>query len=132
MQHLLSEKHRFSDWRKERWSRRRQVENQQSARRNGPPGKVPSWGSDERDSAGVTRGVSAIENSPWGLAAVQRQAGMEQIGSRLRRAGGEGEQQRGSNLAAERGRVVVSAGGFVICFRTERLEHIGWMRGGSQ
>lgn len=80
----------------------------------------------------MARCVSAIENSPWGLASVQRQAGMEQIGSRLRRAGGEGEQQRGSNLAAERGRVVVSAGGFMICFRTMRLEHIGWMRGGSQ
>lgn len=128
----LSEKHHFSDWRKERWSRRREVENQWSVRRDGPPGKVPSWGSDGRDSVGVVHGVNAIGNSPWGLASVQRQAGMEQIGSRLRWAGGEGEQQRGSNLAAGRGRVVVSAGGFMICFRVERLEHTGWMSGGSQ
>lgn len=76
-------------------------------------------GSDGRDSVGVVNGINAIETSPWGLASVQRQAGVEQIGSRLRWAGGEGKQQRGSNLAAGRGRVVVSAGGFMICFRTE-------------
>lgn len=115
----LSEKHDFSDWRKERWSRRREVENQQSARRSGPPGKGPPWESDGRDSVGVVHGINAIETSPWGLASVQRQAGVEQIGSRLRWAGGAGKQQRGSNLAAGRGRVVVSAGGFMICFRTE-------------
>ena len=27
--------------------------------------------------------------------------------------------------------MVVLAGAFMICFRMERLEHIGWMKGGS-